>query len=152
MSPEYGEADIRLLCTKFGAGYRELKHDFREYRDTRGANIAPSIREMLNCVHTVPVSTASKTNVICGSLRTRRTVPHNSALMFVSLCGPPVHMCQPLKCVKSWLALNRRSADCFSKECCINCNWGSKFNVECYVTCELSMLLICSCNLCNLGC
>ena len=54
----WGEADIRLLCTKFGTGFREVKHAFREYRNTRGATIPPAIRDMINCVSTIPVSTA----------------------------------------------------------------------------------------------
>jgi hypothetical protein len=30
MSPEYGESDIRLLCTKFGLSFRDLKAAYRE--------------------------------------------------------------------------------------------------------------------------
>ena len=37
------------------------------------------------------------------------TVKHTSSLMFVSLSGPPVMLFEPLKYVKSWLVLNRRS-------------------------------------------
>jgi len=119
LSPEYGESEIRLLCTKFGLAFRDLKFAFREYRDSRGNAIAPCVRVMLNCVNTIPVSTSecergfSKMNVVCSSLRTRLTVPHiMSSLIFVSLCCPPVHLWEPLKFVKSWIALNRRSADC----------------------------------------
>lgn len=109
---------VRLLCTKFGVAFRDLKFAFREYRDSRGKAIAPCVRVLLNCVNTIPVSTAecergfSKMNVVCSSLRTRLTVPHMSSLIFVSLCCPPVHLWEPLKLVKSWVALNRRAADC----------------------------------------
>lgn len=109
---------VRLLCTKFGVAFRDLKFAFREYRDSRGKAIAPCVRVLLNCVNTIPVSTAecergfSKMNVVCSSLRTRLTVPHMSSLIFVSLCCPPVHLWEPLKFVKSWVALNRRAADC----------------------------------------
>lgn len=118
LSPEYGESEVRLLCTKFGVAFRDLKFAFREYRDSRGKAIAPCVRVLLNCVNTIPVSTAecergfSKMNVVCSSLRTRLTVPHMSSLIFVSLCCPPVHLWEPLKFVKSWVALNRRAADC----------------------------------------
>src|SRR6218665_40900 len=65
---------------------------------------------------TIPVSTAacergfSKMNIICSPVRTRLTVKHTSSLTFVSLSIPPVMLFEPLKYVKSWLVLNRRSA------------------------------------------
>ena len=97
--------------------FRDLKGAFRDYRDTRGKTVTPAVLALLNCVNIIPVSTAecergfSKMNVICSSLWTRLTVPHNSSLMFVSFCGPPVHLWQPVKYVKCWLALNMRSVD-----------------------------------------
>ena len=123
MSPGYGEADIRLVCTKFGTGFREVKHAFREYRDTRGATIPPAIRDMINCVSTIPVSTAE-----CE--RGFNKMSH----MFVSLCGPPVHLCQPVKYVKSWLAQNRRSADCLHGP---QCKSQPGQPVPCGMLCEL---------------
>ena len=118
MSPEYGECDIRLLADKFGIPFRTVKHAYREFRDSKGSHIPPAVQRLLNCVNTIPVSTAecergfSRMNLICCSLRSRLTVPHTSSLMFLSLCGPPVHLWQPLKYVKGWLAMNRRAADC----------------------------------------
>jgi len=58
LSPEYGEADVRLLCNKSGFGFRDSNIAFREYRDTQGQTITPPVRALLNCVSTVPVSTA----------------------------------------------------------------------------------------------
>jgi uncharacterized protein YfbU (UPF0304 family) len=118
LSPEYGECEVRFLCTKFGLTFRELKCEYREFKDTQGKVIGPTLRLLLNCVNTIPVSTAecergfSKMNLICSSLRTKLTVPHMSALMIISPCGPPVDMWQPMKFAKSWLAANRRAADC----------------------------------------
>jgi hypothetical protein len=48
--------------------------------------------------------------IICSPLRTRLTVKHTLSLMFVSLSGLPDMLFEPLKYVKSWLVLNRRSA------------------------------------------
>jgi hypothetical protein len=47
---------------------------------------------------------------ICNPLCTRLTVKHTSSLMFVSLSGLLDMLFEPLKYVKSWLVLNRRSA------------------------------------------
>ena len=75
-----------------------MKLAFIEYRDTRGQTITPPVRALLNCVSTVPVSTAecergfSNMNVICSSLQTRLTVPDISSLTCISLCGPPIHL------------------------------------------------------------
>ena len=90
---------------------------FQGERKGERSSWAPNYaRVLLNCVNTIPVSTAecergfSKMNVVCSSLRTRLTIM--SSLIFVSLCCPPVHLWEPLKFVKSWVALNRRAADC----------------------------------------
>lgn len=118
IAPEYGEADIRYLCLKFGLSFRDLKCEYREYRDSKGTVIGASLRELLACINTIPISTAecergfSKMNLVCSFMRSRLTVVHMSALMFISLCGPPFHAWQPLKYVKSWLNKNRRPANC----------------------------------------
>jgi len=117
MSPEYGECEVKFLANKFGMAFQHVKHAFREYRDSYGASTPSAMLGLLNCVNTIPVSTAecergfSKMNVICSSLRSRLTVPHTSSLMFLTLCGPPVQLWQPLKYVKAWLAKSRRGAD-----------------------------------------
>ena len=116
-SPEYGECEVKFLANKFGMAFQHVKHAFREYRDSYGASTPSAMLGLLNCVNTIPVSTAecergfSKMNVICSSLRSRLTVPHTSSLMFLTLCGPPVQLWQPLKYVKAWLAKSRRGAD-----------------------------------------
>ena len=74
------------------------------------------LKRLQNCIETIPVSTAScergfsKMNIVSTALRTRLTVQHMSSLMFISINGPPLSMWQPLKYVKSWLALNHRIA------------------------------------------
>jgi hypothetical protein len=118
MSPEYGEAQVKLLCNKFGFSFSEIKTAFRTFKDTNG-NVVPAVLKRLqNCIETIPVSTAScergfsKMNIVSTALRTRLTVQHMSSLMFISINGPPLSMWQPLKYVKSWLALNHRNATC----------------------------------------
>ena len=118
VSPEYGETEVRHLCAKFGLSFKDVILAYREHWDSHGASSSRNIKTLLNCVSTIPVSTAacergfSKMNVICSCLRSRLTVSHISSLMFISLCGPPVHIWQPATYVKSWLSLKRRPADC----------------------------------------
>ena len=87
-----------------------------DYKDSRGSMISNELLKLKYVVNTNPVSTAacergfSKLNIICSPLRTRLTVKHTSSLMFVSLSGPHIMLFEPLKYVKSWLVLNRRSA------------------------------------------
>ena len=84
---------------------------------SRGSRISTELSKLKSVVNTIPVSTAacergfSKMNIrpICSPLRTRLTVKHTSSLMFVSLSGPSIMLFEPLKYVKSWLVLNRRS-------------------------------------------
>lgn len=117
LSPEYGEQELKMLCVKFPREFSLVKMAYREFKESRGTNIQPSLKELLNCVNTIPVSTAecergfSKMNIVCSNLRSRLTVKHMSALMFVSLSGPPLTLWQPLPYVKSWLLLNRRDAN-----------------------------------------
>lgn len=116
MSPEFGETEIKYLCDKFGFGFSDIKFAYRDYKDSKGAIIAPPLLKLKCCVCTMPISTAecqrgfSKMNIICTPLRSRLSVPHISALMFISLTGPPITLFEPITYVKSWLALNRRSA------------------------------------------
>lgn len=116
LSPEFGESDVKFMCAKFGLSFSDLKFAYRDYKDSRGSIISNELLKLKSVVNTIPVSTAacergfSKMNIICSPLRTRLTVKHTSSLMFVSLSGPPIMLFEPLKYVKSWLVLNRRSA------------------------------------------
>lgn len=93
-----------------------MKPDYREFKDSRGSGVPLAIKQLINCINTLTVSTAecergfSKMNIICTSLRSKLTVVHLSSLMFVSLCGPPLSRWQPLRAVKSWIMSSRRTA------------------------------------------
>lgn len=118
MPPEFGEADVDKLCVKFNISFSDVKHDYREFKETKGDVILSGLRILINSVNTLPISTAecergfSKMNLICSSLRSKLTVKHMSSLLFISICAPPVSQWEPLKYVKSWILLNRRSATC----------------------------------------
>lgn len=118
MFPEFGEADVKLLCSRFNLSFSEIKNDYRDFKDAHGKVVPLGIKVLRNSVNTLPVSTAecergfSKMNIICSSLRSKLTVHHMSSLIFVSLCGPPITHWEPLKYVQSWISSNRRSAAC----------------------------------------
>lgn len=115
---EHGEVELRVLCDRFLMSYYEVTHDFREYKESQGKLKPVKLRQLMNHVNMLPISTAccergfSKMNVVCTSLRTRLTVKHMASLLFISLAGPPLNRWEPLPYVKTWLARNRRDANC----------------------------------------
>ena len=108
--PEYREIDVKYSCVELGFGFSYTKFAYRDYKDSKGVAITLSWLKVKCCVHTVPASTAecergfSKMNMICTPLRSRLSVSHISALMFVSLLGPPITLFEPMKFVKSGLS------------------------------------------------
>ena len=80
-SAEYGEQELKLVCNKFRLPYNgQLMECSRDYKDTRGGIPEKALKNLLNIVSTLPVSTAecerafSKMNIICTSLRTTITI------------------------------------------------------------------------------
>ena len=58
MSPEFGEVEVRSLCSRFGLDFSAIKHDYREYKDSKGNVVTQIIKQLKNCINTLPVSTA----------------------------------------------------------------------------------------------
>jgi hypothetical protein len=120
LSPEFGEKEIKYLCTKFGLSFSHLKNDFRDYKDGGGKKsvVKDNLQHLFNCIDTIPISTAacergfSKMNLVCSPLRCQLSPENLAALMFVSLNGPPLQQWNPLPYVRNWLAKNRRDATC----------------------------------------
>ena len=115
IDPLYGEQSLRYLCDKFSVSFSEVKICFRDYKDGHD-NINGALKKLSNRVNTLPISTAackrgfSKMNIVCSSLRSQLSIEHMSALLFISICGRPQHLWQPLPYVKSWMAKNRHHA------------------------------------------
>ena len=71
ISPEFGETEVRSLCDRFGFNFNTLKHDYREFKESRGDVTSPGIKLLKNCVSTLPVGTSecergfTIMNVIC---------------------------------------------------------------------------------------
>ena len=105
-----------MLYTKYQIDCCDVKNVYREFKDSKVDIAELCLKTLLNCVNTIPVSTAecergfSKLNVVCNAFRSRLTVKHLSSLMFLSLTGPELSNWQPLTYVKSWLLSNRRQA------------------------------------------
>jgi hypothetical protein len=114
---EYGEKELTTLCTTLLCRQTsQLKFAYREFKDSKGLSLPPSVKILLNTINTIPVSTAecergfSRMNIICSPLRSTVTVKHISQLMFVGLVGPPLDLWKPLPYVKAWLQKGRRDA------------------------------------------
>ena len=94
----------------------QLKKEYRDFKDSRGEEIGPSLRRLLSSIHSLPISTAecergfSRMNLICTPLRSALTIHHVSSLIFVSVVGPPLNQWNPTTCVNSWLASGRHAA------------------------------------------
>jgi len=118
LPPEYGEPQLKELCSKFGVPYSSaLKQQYREYKQSKGCDMGGAVmKRFVFAVDTLPVSTAacergfSRMNVICSALRTRLSIAHLSSLMFVGMEGPPMSSFNPTAYVKSWLAAGRHAA------------------------------------------
>jgi hypothetical protein len=122
LSAEYGEAELKWLCSYFGTPYSgQLKQEYRDYKDTKGRDVGLCMKRFLIAVDTLPVSTAScergfsSMNVICTPLRSTLTVTHLASLMFLSIEGPPIHMFDPSKYAQLWIARGRHAATDFGK-------------------------------------
>ena len=81
LSAEYGEQELELVCNKFRLPYNgQLMECYCDYKDTPGGIPEKALKNLLNIVSTLPVSTAecerafSKMNIICTSLRTTITI------------------------------------------------------------------------------
>ena len=97
IDPLYGEQSLRYLCDKFSVSFSEVKICFRNYKDGHD-NINGALKKLSNRVNTLPISTAacergfSKMNIVSSSLRSHLLIEHISALLFISICGPPQHL------------------------------------------------------------
>ena len=56
--PEFGEAQLKLLCSAFDLSFSEAKNAYREYKESAGKVIPSELKEVMNLIDTIPVSTA----------------------------------------------------------------------------------------------
>ncbi|XP_063797579.1 E3 SUMO-protein ligase KIAA1586-like [Pseudophryne corroboree] len=113
---EFGEKELKTLCDRFQINFGKTKMAFRDFKHNGGKSVPSDLLPLLHCIQTVPVSNAecergfSVMNIIATKIRSSLSIPHLAELMMISICGPPLHLWNPVPYVKSWLAKGRRSA------------------------------------------
>ena len=59
LSAEYGEQELKLVCLKFRVPYNgQLMESYRDFKDSRGGIPEKPLKNLINIVSTLPVSTA----------------------------------------------------------------------------------------------
>ena len=118
MEIDFGEEEIRLLCSRFRLCFSKVRDAFSDFKDSGGRSIPNNLKPLLNSVDTIPVSTAvcergfSAMNVILSGLRSSLLLQHVSALMFLKLHGPPTATVATIDLyVTLWLIKHRSASD-----------------------------------------
>ena len=98
--------------------YPALKQAYRDFKKSKGADVAPVMQQLISAVAILPVSAAacergfSKMNTVCTPLHSTLTVTYISSLLFISMVGPPVVEWNPKPYVKSWIAQYSQYVGC----------------------------------------
>nr|XP_022910781.1 E3 SUMO-protein ligase KIAA1586-like [Onthophagus taurus] len=115
---QYGDKEIRHLCTQFYLNDVQIIRGFRFYKMSGGKEDIPDdLKPLLNVIASIPISTSecernfSSMNEIVTPLRSSLSVETTTALLFINCVGPPLTQFNPEKYVRSWLAKSRHSAD-----------------------------------------
>lgn len=112
----FGEEEIEKLCARFKLNLNPIKNSFRDYLENT-TDIPKDLTPLLNCSKLIPCSSSvcgrgfSHMNIIISPTRTRLTIEHVAALMFIKLNGPNIRTWNPDQYVRTWLRQHHRSAD-----------------------------------------
>lgn len=112
----YGEDEIRELCDLFDISFSGVRQRFRDFKEHPEIPVTDGLLKLQQAVKSLAVSSAdcergfSEMNITITPLRAQLKIQKVSALMFISLVGPPVNQWNPQKYVKKWV-LTRRAAD-----------------------------------------
>lgn len=108
---QYGDKEIRHLCTQFHLNDVQIIRGFRFYKMSGGKEEIPDeLKPLLNVIASIPISTSecernfSSMNEIVTPLRSSLSVETTAALLFINCVGPPLTQFNPEKYVRSWLA------------------------------------------------
>jgi len=58
MDANYGEEEVRHLCQRFRLSYATVRDAYCDFKDSDGQQIIRKFKALLNCINTIPVSTA----------------------------------------------------------------------------------------------
>jgi len=117
MNIAYGKTEIRQLFLHFNLWFASIRDGYCDYRDTGGRLITQKLKPLVDAIKTIPCSTSecercfNAVNLIMTDLRSRLTIDHVAALMFIKLHGPPLSKWKPQLYVSSWLAQHRSTTD-----------------------------------------
>jgi hypothetical protein len=109
---DYGDNEnneIHQLCHHFRVPYGLTRDAYCYYKDSCGKLVTPELKLLMNCVNTIPCSTAecerefSAMNVILTDAGLSLLIKHVSALIFIKYHGPPLAAWKPSRYVKTWL-------------------------------------------------
>ncbi|XP_050516420.1 E3 SUMO-protein ligase KIAA1586-like [Diabrotica virgifera virgifera] len=112
----YGEQEIEHLCARFRLNANKIKNSFRDYLEN-STTIPKDLNPLINCTKLIPCSSAecergfSHMNIIISPTRSKLTIEHVSALMFIKLNGPSIQTWKPENYVKAWLRRHRTADD-----------------------------------------
>jgi hypothetical protein len=112
----YYLAKIEKLCARFRLNSSKIKNGFRDYLENSTV-IPKDLNPLINCSKLIPCSSSecergfSHMNIIVSPTRTRLTIKHVSALMFIKLNGPNIRTWKPEYYVRTWLGRHRSADD-----------------------------------------
>jgi hypothetical protein len=117
LSYNFGESEIKSLCSRFGFPEAVMVNAFRDYIDNLGQKVPSDLLPLLHCTQVLPCSTAecergfSHMNIILSDTRTKLLVTNVSSLLFIKLHGPPLRSWNPSKYSSTWLRKHRTASD-----------------------------------------
>lgn len=112
----YGEPEIEKLCARFRLNANKIKNSYRDYLENSSV-VPKDLNQLMNCSMLIPCSSSecergfSHMNIIITPTRTRLSIPHVSALMFIKLNGPNIRKWNPEPYVRTWLRKHRSADD-----------------------------------------
>ena len=103
MPPEYGESELRRLCSRLLVPYTvSVKNAYRDFKESGGSRVAHAFKQVQCSLACLPVSTAvcergfSRMNIVCTPTRSTLTMEHLSSLLLISIVGAPHRKWQPM--------------------------------------------------------
>ena len=112
-----GEEIVKSICDRFLLDSTRVAFDFREYH-SNPRKVPKSIQRLIDSVvKIIPISSSeaergfSQMNITMTPRRNSLTINNTSALLFISVNGPPCHLWSPMRAFNEWQRLHRLATD-----------------------------------------
>ena len=112
-----GEEIVKSICDRFLLDSTGVAFDFREYH-SNPRKVLKSIQRLIDSVvKIIPISSSeaergfSQMNITMTPRRNSLTINNTSALLFISVNGPPCHLWSPMWAFNEWQRLHRLATD-----------------------------------------